>query len=214
MAPRSLHPALLAMLAVLVAAVPAAGAGEAQRKAEARDWYQRGLRHYELGELDVAARELKRAYELNPAPGLLFNLGQVYRLKKDDEQALHFYRTYLRLQPDAHNRAMVESLMAELRARMEDKARAPRPAPATPEPGPTVTTPPAATPRVVEPVAPSPTVAPAVTAVVPAPPPPPPRGRWRTKVWIGGGAAALGLGALGAALGLALHANDSADGLG
>src|SRR4051812_30102850 len=108
MVSRPLPPVLLAIsLLLLTTAAARAGAGEPPRKAEAREWYQKGIRHYELGELDLAATELKRAYELNPAPGLLFNLGQVYRLKKEDEQALQFYRTYLRLQPGAANRSMV-----------------------------------------------------------------------------------------------------------
>jgi tetratricopeptide (TPR) repeat protein len=216
MAARSLHLVLLAtLLAFVVLAAPPARAGEPPKKAEARDWYRKGIRHYELGELDLAAQELKRAYELNPAPGLLFNLGQVYRLKKDDEQALHFYRTYLRLQPDAGNRSMVESLMTELRVRIDDKARRPRAAPATPEPAPApAATTPTETPAHPTAVAPAPassgiaTLPPPAAAVAPAPPPP---SRWKMKLWIGGAATAAGLGALGAAVGLGVHANSIAD---
>jgi tetratricopeptide (TPR) repeat protein len=205
MVPRSLIPTLLAFLAVTAVVEPAAGAAEPKNKVEARDWYQRGIRHYELGELDLAAQELKRAYELNPAPGLLFNLGQVYRLKKDDEQALHFYRTYLRLQPEASNRAMVESLMAEIKAHQEEKARTP-----AAEPAPSPNAPGASAP------APLPPAAPTLSAPVapPSVPPRKPRLSWKAQLGIGGGAAALGMGALGAAIGLGLHANDEAGSLG
>src|SRR5262249_10653631 len=40
----------------------------------AREHYQRGLTHYNLGEFDAAVNEFKQAYALSSAPGLLFNI--------------------------------------------------------------------------------------------------------------------------------------------
>src|SRR6478735_7554353 len=64
----------------------------------AREHYNQGILHYDLGEIDQAIAEFKQAYAISAAPGLLFNIAQAFRYKKDYEQALHFYRTYLRLQ--------------------------------------------------------------------------------------------------------------------
>jgi tetratricopeptide (TPR) repeat protein len=73
-----------------------------------------GMNHYNLGEFDEAVTEFKAAYALTSEPGLLFNIAQAYRLKEDYKQALYFYKTYLRLVPDAANRADVERWIREL----------------------------------------------------------------------------------------------------
>ena len=82
------------------------------------------MAHYELGEFAAAVDEFKHAYARSQAPGLLFNLAQASRLNKDYEQALHFYRTYLRVRPDAANRDDVEKRIAELEPIVEMRRRA------------------------------------------------------------------------------------------
>ena len=94
-----------------------------KRDAEARDHYEKGLTHYNLGEFDPAVEEFKKAYELSNAPGLLFNIAQVYRAKEDYKQALYFYRTFLRLQPEAPNRADVEARIADLERMVAEKQK-------------------------------------------------------------------------------------------
>jgi len=94
-----------------------------KRDLEARDHYEKGLTHYNLGEFDPAVEEFKKAYELSNAPGLLFNIAQVYRAKEDFKQALYFYRTFLRLQPDAPNRADVDARIADLERMMAEKQK-------------------------------------------------------------------------------------------
>jgi tetratricopeptide (TPR) repeat protein len=89
-------------------------------RAAARDHYKRGITAYNLGEYDRAVDELKKAYELSNAPSLLFNIAQALRLKRDHAQALLFYRNYLRLEPNAPNRADAEALAIE----MQEKAAA------------------------------------------------------------------------------------------
>jgi len=89
-------------------------------RAAARDHYKRGITAYNLGEYERAVDELKKAYELSNAPSLLFNIAQALRLKRDHAQALLFYRNYLRLEPNAPNRADAEALAIE----MQDKAAA------------------------------------------------------------------------------------------
>jgi tetratricopeptide (TPR) repeat protein len=96
-----------------------------RKMAEARALYDQGITHYNLGEFDLAIDKFKQAYALTNAPGLLFNIAQAYRLKGDYEQALYFYKTYIRLQPEAANRADVEARIAEMEKAIEDKKNQP-----------------------------------------------------------------------------------------
>jgi tetratricopeptide (TPR) repeat protein len=200
----------LRLLVVLTLALVPVAAPAQPHKAEARELYNKAMRHYELGEFDVAIDEFKRAYELSAAPGLLFNLGQVYRMKKDYAQALHCYRTYLRLLPAANNRSIVESLIAEVQT-LDERQRASHPSP--PEPPPALTT---------APTTPSTLASPPPAPEPPASAPPPPaatvttsasapRSRWRVKLWIGGAGAALGLGTLATGIGLGARSAADAD---
>lgn len=88
---------------------------------EARSRYELGIKHYNLGEFGAAIAEFKAAYELSGEPDLLFNIAQAYRLKEDYKEALFFYDSYLRLRPDAANRADVESRIAATRKLLEEQ---------------------------------------------------------------------------------------------
>jgi tetratricopeptide (TPR) repeat protein len=140
--------ARLVTLALLLSA--AAPARAADPLSEARDHYEQGMSHYQLGEFVQAIDEFKLAYAASHAPGLLFNLAQASRLAKQYDQALFFYRSYLRARPEAPNRVDVEARIAEL----EPLAAAQRHEAAETRPS---GEPPAAT-----------TTAPAATATVPA----------------------------------------------
>ncbi|MBA3454069.1 MAG: hypothetical protein H0T42_13325 [Deltaproteobacteria bacterium] len=94
-----------------------------QKKAEAKALYDKGITHYNLGEFDPAIAAFRAAYGISAAPGLLFNIAQAFRLKKDYEQASYFYETYLRLKPDAPNRADVEARIAEMKTLLEDQKK-------------------------------------------------------------------------------------------
>ena len=93
----------------------------------ARELYKAGLTHYDLADYDRAVDEFKQAYELSHRPELLFNLAQTYRAKKDYDLALHFYRTFLELDPNARNRADVETTIAEVEATRAEARRAAEP---------------------------------------------------------------------------------------
>jgi tetratricopeptide (TPR) repeat protein len=114
---------LLVATSARAADAPPSGAKpppSADDRAKAREHYKRGITAYNLGEYDKAVDELKRAYELSSAPSLLFNIAQALRLKREHGQALLFYRNYLRLEPNAANRADAEALALE----MQEKAAA------------------------------------------------------------------------------------------
>lgn len=104
-------------------AKPGAPELDDQKKAEAKALYDKGITHYNLGEFDPAIAAFRAAYGISAAPGLLFNIAQAFRLKKDYEQASYFYTTYLRLKPDAPNRADVEARIAEMKTTIEDQKK-------------------------------------------------------------------------------------------
>ena len=96
---------------------------EDEKRAEAKTLYEKGLSHYNLGEFDAAIQAFRSSYALSQAPGLLFNIAQAFRLKKDYEQATYFYTTYLRLKPDAPNRADVEDRIKEMQEALEEQKK-------------------------------------------------------------------------------------------
>jgi len=120
----------VALVLLLLPGVAGAVEPTAATEEQARSHYQRGQRHYNVGDFDGAIDEFKRAYEISPAPGLLFNIAQAYRAKKDREHALYFYSTYLREDPNAPEREFVEARMSELRgAEAPEERSGPAPPP-------------------------------------------------------------------------------------
>jgi tetratricopeptide (TPR) repeat protein len=114
---------LITLMLATASTALADDAPDAQR--DARLHYERGMTHYQLGEFGPAVEEFKAAYALAHQPGLLFNLAQASRLGKQYEQALYFYRSYLRVAPEAANRDDVERHIVELEplAEAEEKRK-------------------------------------------------------------------------------------------
>src|SRR5437867_1070206 len=114
MRPTSLAGIVVA-LAIIAAAspllsAPAAAQGDGARAAEqAKAEYESGMRAYDRGDFERAIEAFARAYELDPAPMLLFNLAQAHRKKGDSERALSLYRRYLEADPRSEHRARVEA---------------------------------------------------------------------------------------------------------
>ncbi len=108
----------LPLLCVLLAAASPARADKSRRAIadEAREHYQKGITHYDLADYDAAIDEFKKAYDLSKEPGLLFNLAQAARLKKDWRQALQFYENFIGLKPDTPNRADVDAQIEKMKA--------------------------------------------------------------------------------------------------
>jgi tetratricopeptide (TPR) repeat protein len=89
---------------------------------EAQRYYNKSKIEYNAGEFEKALKDATEAYELEPAPGLLYNLGQCHRALHHWERAEFFYRGYLREKPDAPNREAVEALIAQMVARQQEEA--------------------------------------------------------------------------------------------
>jgi iron complex outermembrane receptor protein len=93
--------------------VPAARADD-DEATKARNFYQKGMAHYQLDEYEAAILDWQEGFRLRPAPEFLYNLAQAYRLSRQPDKALSFYRKYLNMSPTATNRPEVERHIAAL----------------------------------------------------------------------------------------------------
>ncbi|HXI60194.1 MAG TPA: tetratricopeptide repeat protein, partial [Polyangia bacterium] len=152
------------VLGWLIASAPAR-AEDTAATAAAREHYQKGTAFFDLGKYQDAIKEFEAAYEAKNDPAFLYNLAQSYRLAGNPEQALRFYRTYLRKNPKPPNRADIEEKIAQLEKLVDQKT-------ATQTSPPTHTIQPAL-PGSSNPGGPSVPTAPPVTTPAPAPTPPP-----------------------------------------
>ena len=97
-----------------------AGSGTAQAApdeshvAEAKQHYAAATKFYNLAEYEGALREFKEAYRAVEDPAFLFNIAQCHRKLGHNQDAITFYRNYLRRAPQTANRAEVERRIAEL----------------------------------------------------------------------------------------------------
>jgi tetratricopeptide (TPR) repeat protein len=105
-------------LALLLLVVTVAIA-HADAKDDARAHVATADTAFKLGHFDDALAEYEKAYELFPAPALLFNLGQCHRNLRHWERAVFFFEGYLRERPDAPNRAVTEDLIREAQAELD-----------------------------------------------------------------------------------------------
>ncbi|MEM9191912.1 MAG: tetratricopeptide repeat protein [Myxococcota bacterium] len=94
---------------------------------ESRDLYQEGR-------FEDAADRLRRAYELDPAPVLLFNLARACEEADDLECAVDSYQRYLDAEPDLEDRGAIEARIRRLNQRIEEAQRPAPPAVVTVEP--------------------------------------------------------------------------------
>ncbi len=105
---------------------------EPTARERAAELTRRATTLYKAGQFDEALIQYERAYEAYPVPALLFNMGQCHKNLGSDERAIFFFSNYLRDQPDAANREVVEELIGEARARVgaeEAREAASRPRP-------------------------------------------------------------------------------------
>jgi len=105
----------VAVFLLASALLPAARAqAQKARVEEAKRHYEEGTTAFNLGDYQTAITEYKAAYKLRPEPVLLYNIGQSCRLANDLQQAVFFYRAYLRNATNAPNRHEVEERISRL----------------------------------------------------------------------------------------------------
>ncbi|HEY6912713.1 MAG TPA: hypothetical protein VI356_25245 [Myxococcales bacterium] len=93
----------------------------ADATSEAREHFKSAQTHYALGEFEEAAKEYREAYRFRAEPVILFNIGQACRQIRQWQQAYFYYRQYLSKKPDAPNREETESLIEQMRRRMDEE---------------------------------------------------------------------------------------------
>ena len=160
---------------ILFAVTLASAAASADDSADAKGHFNRGVKLYNLGHFQEAIPEFEKAYDLDPAPILLFNIAQSHRQNGNKERALFFYRRYLEQEPNVAKRADVEQRMKELAQglQQENEQKQKPPTEVTP-PAPTATPPRAD---------PTPAALPPVVVTGPAPPTTDPS--WQISLGIG-----------------------------
>jgi len=94
---------------------------------EARQHYESGLAHFNLREYQAAIEDFRAGYRLKPDPVFLYNMAQAHRLADHVEDALYFYRAYLRIGDNLPNRREVEERIASLEKLLGEKSKLKRP---------------------------------------------------------------------------------------
>jgi tetratricopeptide (TPR) repeat protein len=152
------------LLALLLGVAAPARADETM---SAKEHYNKGTSYYDLGRYAYAITEFEAAYQIKNDPAILYNLAQSHRLAGNAEQALRFYKTYLRRAPKGPFKSETESFIAQLEQLVSQKnaSQSAPPKDVLPPSGTTTTTPSSPEP------APAP---PNVTPIVPPPGAPPP----------------------------------------
>jgi len=90
----------------------------------AKALFAKGNEHYNLGEFDPALEQYRRAYRAMPLPAFLFNIAQCHRKLGQHADAVTMYQSYLVGVPNAQNKALVESLIAESRTILATERKA------------------------------------------------------------------------------------------
>ena len=98
-----------ASLYLLIAALALAPANAfADKKAEAKDHFERaGVAHKE-GRYDDALTQLNIAYSLDPNPAFLYSIGQVKVMQGECGEAIVFYERFIASQPSAEAKAKAQ----------------------------------------------------------------------------------------------------------
>jgi tetratricopeptide (TPR) repeat protein len=176
-------PAVLLGLIVLGAAAPSLGRGTGGDQ-PGRALFERAEASFDQGRFADARADYQAAYDRDPLPELLFDIGQCYRNLGEYEQARAYFERYAELEPDSPNRAATERLAAEMDREARQRVRQPRAV--------AITTAVAAAPRVAPPSVGLQALAPPLGPTVQRAAPKPPVYR-RTWFWLGiGGAIATG----------------------
>ena len=98
-----------------------------------------GVELYAAGKLPEAVREMLKAYELAPEPGLLYNIARIYQKMGERDLALHYFKKFVTLDgadPDRVQKALqhLEALKTVRVTPVLTVDQAPPPAPEAPSP--------------------------------------------------------------------------------
>lgn len=86
----------------------------ADKTAQAREAYRLGREAYKAGNYREALIHLKKAYKLKPLPALLRYTGETYYKMNKAQEAIKYFRAYIKAAPMAVDRAKVEGKVRQL----------------------------------------------------------------------------------------------------
>jgi hypothetical protein len=130
----------LAVAFVVLLVAFASSADEPGAQEQAKRHYEEATAAFNIADFSRAADEYREAYKLVHDPVFLYDAAQAYRLGNNPQEALFFYRSYLRGSPTAVNRAEVEERIRVLQQQLSSHpsaapaAKPTEPAAANPEP--------------------------------------------------------------------------------
>jgi len=102
-------------------AATTARASDAAGPRPGRALFERAEANFNRGRFEQARADYQAAYDVEPLPAFLFNIGQCYRNLGDYEHALFFFHRYTVLDPRSPNRAAAERLIAEMNRLAEER---------------------------------------------------------------------------------------------
>src|SRR5258708_7479220 len=76
-------------------AAPPAAPTPAAKKSEANHHFDQGKAYYRAGAYDLAVQEFLAGYEIDPRPGVLFNIGRAYEELKNRAKAIEYFNKYV-----------------------------------------------------------------------------------------------------------------------
>jgi tetratricopeptide (TPR) repeat protein len=120
------------LVALTSAAAPARAEEPGSVEAQALDLFDKSEASYQKGRFAEAARYLRDAYALRPEPVLLYNLARAYEGMGELEHAAHAYEDFLAAEPNAKDRASIETRVATLHNQIAERDAAQRRASAPP----------------------------------------------------------------------------------
>ena len=117
MARHHLSAALLALslqLPYLTLGLPRTVSAEELSQEEAE--YEKGLTYFKAGDYERAVLSFMNVYRIAPNPNLVYNIARSFEELKRFNEAADFYTEYLKLKPNASDRAQIEITIKTLRS--------------------------------------------------------------------------------------------------
>ncbi|MBU0552849.1 PEGA domain-containing protein [Myxococcota bacterium] len=96
-------------------ALVVAGEGAEAENSTADAAYSAGVEHFKARQFKDAILEFNKAYRANPHPILVFNMARCFEELKNYEAAVDFYQKYLKMNPEAADKAQVEESITTLK---------------------------------------------------------------------------------------------------
>jgi tetratricopeptide (TPR) repeat protein len=118
----------VAIAVALAALAPMASAAEQRAGGDrpGRALFDQAEAKFNVGRFDEALADYQAAYDVEPLPAFLFNIGQCHRNLGNYDRAQFFFRRYTVLEPHSPNRPAAERLIAEMEKLAGERALAER----------------------------------------------------------------------------------------